>query len=470
MDSGLKMPRLELGEIAAAVHGELLSGHAATIFDQFRIDSREIQGGEFFFCIIGPNKDGHQFLEEAGSRGAKAAIISDRSCGSYRDRMSLIHVKDTTKALQDLGAYVRRKKKYQVVGITGSIGKTTTKEMTYAALTPSFQVSRSQGNLNNLYGLPLSLLDMPDHCDVSILEMGMSFSGELKKLSQIADPDIGVLTGIRAVHLEHFQSIEEIARAKAELFHSMRNDAIGIFNADDSRARSIVEQFPGEKLSFGIVNEADVSATEIEDSIKNGCSFRARCRGEILQMHLATFGHHNVYNAITALCICLALNGDLSKAAKALEKFKSYEKRGVIYHLNKDITLVDDTYNSNPAAMESILQSLKQEKAEGRKVLIVGDMLELGKDSLSFHSAVGAKIAESDIHMLVGVGELSQHTIKAAKSRGLETCHFYQNSEQAADKIRSLVKEKDLILVKGSRGMEMEVVVEKLLQDFGEVC
>jgi UDP-N-acetylmuramoyl-tripeptide--D-alanyl-D-alanine ligase len=463
------MPRLELGEISAALHGELLSGHAAATFNQFRIDSREIQGGDLFFCIIGPNTDGHQFLEEAESRGAKAAIISERSYESYRDRMSLIHVEDTTQALQDLGAYVRRKKKFQVVGITGSIGKTTTKEMTYAALTPFFRVHRSQGNLNNLYGLPLSLLDMPDGCDVSVLEMGMSYTGELKKLSKIADPDVGVLTGIRGVHLEHFRSIEEIAKAKAELFHSMRSDAIGIFNADDSRARSIVGRFPGRKLSFGIANDADVSAIEIKDSIKNGCSFRASCQGETLPMHLATFGRHNVYNAIAALSICLALNSDLSKAVKALEKFKSYEKRGVICHLNNGITLVDDTYNSNPAAMESILQSLKQEKVEGRKVLIFGDMLELGKDSASLHRAVGARIAESDIDLLVGVGELSQHTITAAKSGGLETCHLYQDSEHAADQLTSLVKERDLILVKGSRGMKMEVIVEKLLHDVGEV-
>ncbi len=464
------MPRLKLGEIAAALHGELLSGPFGATFDQFRIDSREIQGGDLFFCIVGPNKDGHQFLEEAESRGAKAAIISEKSYESHKDRLFLIHVEDTTQALQDLGTYVRRKKKYRVVGITGSTGKTTTKEMTYAALSPSFCVCRSQGNLNNLYGLPLSLLDMPDACDVSVLEMGMSYPGELTKLAEIADPDVGVLTGIRAVHLEHFRTIEDIAKAKAELFHSMRDEAIGIFNADDVRARNIVERFHGKKLSFGILNDADVSAVDIRDSIKNGCSFRARCRGEILPMTLATFGRHNVYNAIAALSICLALKGDLLKAAKALEKFKSFDKRGEIRHLNNDITLVDDTYNSNPAAMEFILQSLKKEKTGGRKVLILGDMLELGKESPALHSAVGAKVAESDIDLLVGVGELSQHTIAAAKSKGLETCHFYQDSEQAANQIPSLIQGRDLILVKGSRGMKMEVVVEKLLRDVGEVC
>lgn len=464
------MPLLSLGEIAAAIDGELLSGNSAATFSQFKLDSREIQEGDLFFCIIGPHNNGHQFLKESTKKGAKAAIISEGPGEQHKEKIAMIRVNDTTQALQKLAAYVRRKMNWQVVGITGSLGKTTTKEMTYAALSPSFKASRSMGNLNNLYGLPISLLDMPDRCDISILEMGMSYAGELKKLAEIADPDVGVLTGIRAVHLEHFASIDEIVEAKAELFHSLRNDATAIFNADDPRAQTVVERFPGEKLSYGIKSEADISAFSIKDSIKEGCSFVAQCQGETFPIHLSTFGLHNVCNALAALCICMALGGNLSKATKALEGFKSYEKRGVIWNLKNGIILIDDTYNSNPAAMEMILQSLKQEKAEGRKVIVFGDMLELGKDSPLLHSKVGKTIAESNIGMLVGVGELSSQTVEAARSKGLKDCYLYRDSNQAADHIASLVKDKDLILVKGSRGMNMEVLIEKLLHDAGEVC
>lgn len=464
------MPLLKLNEIAAAIDGELLSGDSSASFHQFKIDSREVQDGDLFFCIVGPNNDGHQFIKEATEKGAKAVIISEKPAEHYKQKIAMIMVNETTKALQKLAEYARRKMSFQVIGITGSIGKTTTKEMTYAVLSPSFKTCCSKGNLNNLYGLPLSLLGVPESCDIAVLEMGMSYAGELKKLAQIADPDIGVLTGIRAVHLEHFRSIEEISEAKAELFHSLRSEAIAIVNGDDSRARDIVERFPGKKLSYGIEREADISAFSIKDSIKNGCFFIAKCQGETFPIHLSTFGLHNVYNALAALCICLALGGDIPQAVKELERFKPYEKRGVVWNLEKVITLIDDTYNSNPAAMGMILQSLKQEEVDGRKVIVFGDMLELGKDSPFHHAEVGRIITESGIDMLIGIGELSSHTVEAARSRGLKDCYLYQDSEQAARQIITLLKDKDLILVKGSRAMKMEVVIEKLLHDLGEVC
>ncbi|MEW5806444.1 MAG: UDP-N-acetylmuramoyl-tripeptide--D-alanyl-D-alanine ligase [Acidobacteriota bacterium] len=462
------MSVLEIREIAATVEGTLISGDASARIGRFKIDSREVEDGDLFFCLRGPNQDGHDYLQDAIDHGATAAIVSRAPNEEFKKRLRIIRVADTREALQKLAHHVRVKEGFKVVGITGSMGKTTTKEMIFHALSPSFRTMRSRGNLNNLYGLPLSLLEMDERCEVAVLEMGVSYPGELKKLTDIADPEIGVLTSIKAVHLEHFHSIEEIARAKAELFEGMRHGSVAIYNKDDERVRAIAMRFPGERLSYGLMPGSDIHAVSIHGSIREGVTFDAQCRGERFQTHLSLFGLHNVYNALAALSVCASLEADLGKASEALSAFKPCDRRGVITRLKKEITIIDDTYNSNPAAMEMVLESIARERVDGRKVVVFGDMLELGSDAPMLHAAIGEKIAEAGVELLVGVGELSAFTLGAAASRGLKACRHFPDSKQASDAVAGLVLEGDLILVKGSRGMKMEVVIEKLKQELEE--
>lgn len=464
------MPVLELQEIAAAVNGMILAAGERMHISGFKIDSREVCNGDLFFCIVGPNNDGHDFLGDALQRGASTAIISRDVYEGLGKKIQLIKVDDTTEALQELARHVRRKRQIEVVGITGSTGKTTTKEMTYTALSPSFRTSRSRGNLNNLYGLPLSLLELDDDIEVSVLEMGMSYSGELKKITDIADPTVGVLMSIEAVHLEHFRSIEEIAKAKAELFETMSRNSIAVYNVDNEHVRKIAMDFPGKKLAYGFGQNANVSAHGLKDSIRKGIFFDCSCLGEDMHIHLPLFGIHNVYNALAALSICASLRGDIQKACRALAHFKPFDMRGVVLPLRRGITLIDDTYNSNPAAMEMVLQSVKKERTDGRKVIISGDMLELGQDGPLLHEKIGERIADAGASLLVAVGNLSAHTAGAAARLGVPQCHLFRSSEEAADEIISLIKENDLVLVKGSRGMKMEVIVEKLSAEIGEEC
>ena len=464
------MPLLELDEIATATGGDLIAGGKRVHISGFRIDSREVEEGDLFFCIIGPNNDGHTFLRDVASRGASAAIVSRDVDEELKQKIRIIKVADTTEALQRLARHVRMKRQFRVVGITGSTGKTTTKEMSYEALSPSFKTGRSRGNLNNLYGLPLSLLETDDETEVSILEMGMSYPGELRKLASISSPDIGVLTGIKAVHLEHFGSIDEIANAKAELFESMSADATALYNIDDERARDIGRRFSGRKFSFGLERNADAYAFGLKDSIRKGISFGCSCQGESLRLNLSLFGIHNVYNALAALSVCAVLGANLKKAADALARFKPFDKRGVILFLKRGITVIDDTYNSNPAAMEMVLRSMKNEKTSGRKAVVSGDMLELGSDASILHEKLGEKIADAGIDLLIAVGELSARTADVAARFGVRECRLFSSSQEAADEIVNMIRADDLILVKGSRGMKMEIVAEKLRNEIGEEC
>ncbi len=462
------MPVLELQEIAAAVNGSLVAAGEHLHIRGFKIDSREVRDGDLFFCIVGPNNDGHDFLADAMQRGASTAIISRDVDESLRKKIQFIKVDDTTEALQKLARHARRKRQIEVVGITGSTGKTTTKEMAYRALSPSFRTSRSRGNLNNLYGLPLSLLELDDDMEVAVLEMGMSYPGELKRITDIADPTVGVLTSIEAVHLEHFKSIEKIAKAKAELFETMNRDSFAVYNMDNEYVRKIAMDFPGKKLSYGFGENADISAHGLKDSIRKGIFFDCICLGEDLHVHLPLFGIHSVYNALAALSVCASLRGDIQKGCRELAHFKPCEKRGVVIPLRMGIVVIDDTYNSNPAAMEMVLQSVKKERTSGRKVIISGDMLELGEDGPLLHEKIGEKIADAGTDLLVAVGNLSAHTVGAAARLGVPQCRLFRSSDEAADQIIPLIKDDDLVLVKGSRGMKMEVIVEKISAEIGE--
>jgi UDP-N-acetylmuramoyl-tripeptide--D-alanyl-D-alanine ligase len=466
--------RLSLAAIAGAVRGELVLGsrppeggveHAV---EGYSIDSRTVRPGELFFAIVGPKNDGHEFVKDAAGKGAVAAVVSKGGPARFPESPATIRVKDTTLALQELGAHVRRSRPLQVIGITGSAGKTTAKELTAAVAAERFLTLKSEGNLNNVYGLPLTLLRMPDDRQAAVLEMGMSTKGEIARLAEIADPDIGVILCVLRVHLEHFGSLEKIAEAKGELFRGMRRDAVAVFNADDPWTAKLGRAFKGPRIAYGInARRADLGAEEVTAEGLAGSRFvlrRGRDR-ESVALHLP--GRHNVYNALAAAAVGSALGIDTGSIRRGLESVRPAAMRGVLHRLPGGVELLDDSYNSNPAAMEKAIELLREARPRGRRVLVSGDMLELGPYEKRAHAALGGQVAAAGIDLFVAVGPRSAGAAGAARAKGPVQVHHFADAQAAAPFVVSAVKPGDLVLVKGSRGMQMERVVKALLEAAG---
>ena len=469
------MARLSLAAIARAVRGEVILGSrppergAEHEVDGYSIDSRTAKPGELFFAIVGPRLDGHEFVKAAVAGGVVAAVVAKGGAAKYPDAPALIRVKDTTRALQDLGAHVRRARPLRVVGITGSAGKTTAKEMTAAVLGQRFPVLKSEGNLNNTYGLPLMLLRLEEIHEAAVLEMGMSSRGEITRLVEIADPDIGAILNVLRVHLEHFGTVQKIAEAKGELFQRMREDAVAVFNADDRLVARLGRAFPGPKISYGVTAKtARVRAEAIELEGLRGSRFILRSDGGSVPVSLALPGRHNVFNALAAASVGIVLGLQGEEIRRGLEAVRPASMRGVLHRLPSGVEVLDDSYNSNPAAMEQAIESLRTAAPRGRRVLVSGDMLELGPYERKAHARLGTQAAEAGIDLFIAVGPLSRRAADAARAAGGVDVRHFPDAETAAAFVASDVRPGDLVLVKGSRGMKMERVVRALLLQNGD--
>jgi UDP-N-acetylmuramoyl-tripeptide--D-alanyl-D-alanine ligase len=454
------MARTSLAEASRATGGEITAGEGGTIFDRYAIDSRAVAGGELFFALKGPRHDAHDFLAEVFARGAAGVVVS-RTVAAPAG-VAVLRVADTTEALQQLAAFVRRRDPLHVAGITGSGGKTTTKEMTAAALATAWPTHRSSGNLNNTIGLPLSLLATPEGSRAAVLEMGMSTPGEMTRLAEIADPDVGVILNVSEAHRANFSSVREIARAKGELFRRLRSDATAVFNAADPLVRALGEAFAGPRLSFAVDGPADVTVDRITDDMVDGLTFMVRVRGyDPRPVRLAFYGRHNAANAAAALAVALAFEVNIPGAIRGIEALRAVVGRGVVERLGSGVVLVDETYNSNPAALASVLDSLaatawpRMPSGDGRRVLVCGDMLELGDAAELRHREAGALAARRGVALLVAVGPLAGETASGAAAAGLTDIVVVADAEAAAKSVDRL-RAGDLVVVKGSRGMAME--------------
>jgi UDP-N-acetylmuramoyl-tripeptide--D-alanyl-D-alanine ligase len=458
---------LTLAEAANAVSGSLEGSRAATIAG-YSIDSRTLQRGDLFFALAGPNHDGHGFVQAALAAGACGAVVSD-AMDAPQDA-ALLRVADTTRALQELAMHVRRREAVQVVGITGSAGKTTTKEMTYRLLAGKVEAYRSEGNYNNLYGLPLALLRMPAGTQVAVLEMGMSVPGELRRLSAIATPDVSVLTNIGMAHRANFDSVDAIAAAKEELFQEMGGHGTGVFNADDEHCRAIAERFAGFRFTFGMQLDADLIASHVKVEGLSSTSLEVRHGDHRWPLQIGLAGVHHAYNLLAALSAGYMLGCDLEWMTERAVVLAPLPGRGSTLHLAGDVQLLDDTYNSNPAALRRAMSTLSGAATSGsRRVLITGDMLELGEEAAGEHREVGRLAGESGIEVVLAVGPWSAETADGARQSGVSVTLHCADSEEAGAAAVSLVQPGDTVLVKGSRGMKMERVVQCLEEALGVV-
>ena len=460
------MLSLKLKEIVEAVDGKTLQGNPDQVVNNMTIDSRRVKPGDLFFAIVGENNDGHNFIPEAVDNGARV-VITSRSIKPYSG-LAIILVRDTTQALQDLASFVRKKiDNLQVIGITGSAGKTTTKDIIASILSEEKRVLKSKGNYNNEYGLPLSLLELDGNEDIAILEMAMRNRGDISRLVEIARPDIGVITNIGPAHLENLKTIENVASAKAELLDGLSSDGIAVLNYDDEYIREMVNSYGDlEKITVSLKNQnVDYYADQIE-YIKNGEESRFRVHegdnNYILEMDRA--GEHNIYNALAAIAVARVLEINWDSIKNGIKDIEVTELRQEIRKID-GIRIINDSYNANPLSMKAGIDSLLN--IEGiRKIAVLGAMLELGRIENAAHKEIGKYLYKNGIDVLIGVGSMGEIIAEGAVEAGMaeQNIYVYDNNEDAASFINKIMRSGDAILVKGSRALEMEEIVDLLLE------
>jgi UDP-N-acetylmuramoyl-tripeptide--D-alanyl-D-alanine ligase len=428
----------------------------------YSIDSRTIKTGELFFAVKGERMDGHDYVRQALEKGAVAAVVrrdfeSKEQLKSYPAKAGLLAVDDTLVALQTLGASVRRLWGKTVVGVTGSTGKTTTKEAIAHVLSSRFRVLKSEGNFNNHFGLPLMLLKIEPEHEAAVIEMGMSHRGEIAALAKIAQPQIGVVTNVAPVHLEFFASVSEIAKAKYELIESLPATGAAILNADDEYVSQFGREFRGKVIFYGQRPSADVRAENIEQRGSEGSVFDVINGGGRERTTLHLVGIHNVYNALAAVAVGRQGGLSLAQAAGALASLAPPDKRGAVVQLG-NITIINDCYNSNPTALDAMVDTLAAMPAK-RRIVVAGEMLELGPTGEELHRRSGRNMAKKGIDLLVGVRGLAKPMAEAAAAAGMHA-EFVATPEEAGEWLARETRDGDVVLMKASRGVKLERALE----------
>jgi len=424
-----------------------------TVAQGYSIDSRTIQPGELFVAVKGERMDGHDFVQQALGKGAVAAVVRIDQLARYPVKTLLLAVDDTLVALQTLAGAVRRLWGKPLIGVTGSAGKTTTKEAIAHVLSTKFRALKSEGNFNNHFGLPLMLLKLEPEHDMAVIEMGMSHSGEIAALAKIGQPEIGVVTNVAPVHLEFFKSIAEIARAKYELIESLPAGGTAVLNADDEYVSQFGRDFHGKVVMFGLQALADVRAENIRSLGVAGSSFDLVAGGHREKAVLPLVGAHNLSNALAAVAVGVDRGLTLSEAASALTTLAPADKRGQVVQVG-NITVINDCYNSNPRALEAMVNGLTEMPAT-RRIVVAGEMLELGPAGEEMHRRSGQHIAEKKIDLLLGVRGFAQPMVEAARQAGMRA-EFVATPEEAGEWLAREARDGDLVLLKGSRGVKLE--------------
>jgi UDP-N-acetylmuramoyl-tripeptide--D-alanyl-D-alanine ligase len=450
----MKLPLSRVAEFLAAA-GEF--DHEA-MAQGYSIDSRTIQEGALFFAVKGERMDGHDFVGQVLEKGAVAAVIRRDQLARYPAKTRLMTVDETLAALQTLATAVRRLWGKSLIGVTGSTGKTTTKEAIAHVLSTRFRVLKSEGNFNNHFGLPLMLLKIEPEHDIAVIEMGMSHAGEIAALAKIAQPEIGVVTNVAPVHLEFFESVAGIARAKYELIEALPAGGVAVLNGDDEYVSQFGRDFHGKVVLYGLRASADVRADNIQPRGSEGSTFDlvvGSCREKAV-LHLV--GTHNIYNALAAVAVGLERGLSPSDAVAALASLAPADKRGQVVTLG-NITVINDCYNCNPKALEAMVDALAGMPAK-RRIVVAGEMLELGPVGEELHRQAGLYIAGKKIDFLLGVRGQAQHMVEAARLAGMQA-DFVATPEEAGEWLARETHDGDVVLLKASRGVKLERALEK---------
>ena len=449
----MKLPLSRVAEFLSAT-GEF--DHRA-IAEGYSIDSRTLRPGDLFFAVKGERLDGHDFVEQALAKGAAAAVVRKDQLARYSVKTRLLAVEDTLVALQTLATAVRRLWGKLVVGVTGSAGKTTTKEAIAHLLATRYRVLKSEGNFNNHFGLPLMLLKLQPEQEVAVIEIGMSHPGEIGALAKIAQPEIGVVICVAPVHLEFFNSVSEIARAKYELIASLPAGGTAVLNADDEYVSQFGRDFKGKVVRFGLKAPADIRAEHIQQCGALGSEFDLVVDGCREKATLPLVGNHNVSNALAAVAVALERGLTPSEAVEALRTLAPADRRGQVVQLG-NITVINDCYNSNPKALNAMVDVLAAIPAK-RHIVVAGEMLELGSSGEELHRRAGRHMAEKKIDVLLGVRGLAQPMVEAARQAGIRA-EFVPTPETAGEWLAQETRAGDMVLLKASRGVKLERALE----------
>lgn len=422
----------------------------------YSIDTRTIRPGELFFALPGETHDGHEFVQAALGRGAVAAVVDRDMPGINR----IIRVADVLTALQDAARWARNRWARTIVAVTGSAGKTTTKDVIGSLLASRFKVGLTTGNYNNHIGVPLSVLRIPDEAEVAVIELGMNHPGEIRALAEIARPDIGLVTNVGSAHVENFEDgIEGVALAKRELIEALPPGSLAILNGDDARVKRFSEIHPGRTVTFGLDADAQIRAENIE-TFESGVRFQV----DGVAFTSSLLGRNGIRNVLAGIATALAFEIPLAALVPAVESLVPGDMRGVPL-VHRGIRIINDCYNSNPEAVRSMLDVL-QEIPAPRHIAVLGEMLELGRWSEPLHRDVGRYVAGCGVHVLVGIRGVARSMVQSAIEQGLGegAAYFFEEPAEAGSYLRMIAKEGDAILFKGSRGTRVERALEKFLE------
>ncbi len=459
---------LSAATIAAAMNGRLVAGDDDRYVTGFSIDSRTLATGDLFFAIVA-QRDGHDFAAAASRRRAAGLVVSRAIELDEDNDAFVVEVADTTVALQDLAKFVRRESGAKVVAITGSAGKTTTKDTIAELIGTRYRVVKNAGNLNNHLGLPLSLLELRHGADVAVMELGMNHAGEIRTLVGVATPEVRVWTNVGEAHIGYFGSADAIADAKAEIIEDATAATLLIANADDPRVMARVASFPGRTVTFGTSEGAQVRAVDVEDLGLDGSRASLVTPAGRRDLKIPLLGRGHLMNVLCATAVALDLNIDLDTIVEHAAHLKPSSRRGAILRLPKGVTVIDDSYNSSPSALLRSLEVIARSWGT-RRLAVLGEMLELGELSASLHRECGHAAAHSRLAKLITIGGeparlMGEAAIESGMARAAVT-HF-ETSAEAAPAIAAQVTSGDVVLVKGSRGTRTDLVVERLTAVFG---
>lgn len=463
-------PVLSAGEILKATGGSPLRGGSEWLCRGLSIDTRTLRPGNLFVALRGERFDGHDYLRAAAERGASGFLIREDRLEKRETavELPLIAVTDTLRALGDIASAWRRRFAVPLIAITGSCGKTTTKEMLAAIVGLSRQALVTEGNLNNQIGLPLTLLRLQESYDAAIVEMGTSQPGEIARLAAIAAPDIGLITNIGPAHLEGLKSFAGVREEKGALFQFMNGLGTAILNHDDEAIGVLARRWQGSRVTFGLSVGSDVTARQIEGESPEGVRFRLVMAGSEVPIRLAVPGRHNIMNALAAAAAARALGMTKEEIAAGLGAFHSIPGRMEIRRLGNGAFMIMDTYNANPASMRESLATLQTLGRKGKTIAILGDMLELGEQADRWHEETGAVLARTGVARVFLKGPLSRSTEAGALKEGFpqERISFFDDPAELIVPLRSFLKKDDWILLKGSRKMKMEQAAERIIATF----
>lgn len=455
---------LNIGEIVNSSGGKLICGDINLKITGISTDSRKIEKGNLFIPLKGENFDGENFVESAMNKGASAVLTANlNSLELYKGRnVAVIYVENTLVALHRLSSYYRNKFSIPFIAVTGSSGKTTTKDMIAAVLSTKYNTLKTEGNFNNEIGLPLTIFKLEKYHEVAVVEMGMSGFGEIKKLKNISKPNIAVFTNIGVAHIEKLGTRENILKAKSELLEGFDKKNTIVLNADDDMLIKLIDKYNSRYYSYGI-NFGNIKATEIEHT-DFGIKYKLKTPEFEKSIELYIPGLHNVYNSLAAICIGIEFNVNINDMYNALKEFRPGKMRMNIIDLN-GVRIIDDVYNANPDSMRAAISVLRDINSK-RKIAVLGDMLELGEYAENAHRKIGEFIYKSGVDLLITSGNYSRFIADGAICSGMDIDKVFvcKDNFEANAMLKSIIEEGDLILVKGSRGMKMEQIV-KFIQE-----